>query len=73
MTAIEFLRKNTKKLSMLADIGDNIFRNADFYKCHDWRNHVDEEIKYIWRELSHESRLCVMLMANNIAEREEWD
>lgn len=67
------LRQKVRKFGHLADISNDALDSDDIGKCHDWRNHVDPDIKNIWKCLSEESRLCVVIIANNIAEREELD
>lgn len=42
-------------------------------KVHNWRNYVPEEIKLHWEELSLETCLVVLVMAETIAGMEEWD
>ena len=40
-------------------------------KCHDWRNHIPEDLCEIWTELTLETRATCMLMAQGMAERED--
>jgi hypothetical protein len=56
---------------LLADLETPEFDNAG--RVHDWRNHVPEEVKEQWDQLSVEARKVAYLAAYNEAEREEWD
>jgi hypothetical protein len=47
------------------------FENAG--RVHDWRNHVPEEVKEQWDQLSVDAKRVAYLTAYNEAEREEWD
>lgn len=42
-------------------------------KVHEWRNHVPDELKKMWFELSTEARVVLYYMAEKLASAEEWD
>lgn len=42
-------------------------------KVHDWRNHVPESVRSMWRDLDYRGRCAVALMAMEAADAEEWD
>lgn len=42
-------------------------------RVHDWRNHVGEHTKTIWRELTQRQRIALALDADELAGREEWE
>jgi len=41
-------------------------------KVHDWRNHVDHELRSLWTTLTLETRLAITLTAILHAADEEW-
>jgi len=43
------------------------------HKCHDWRNHIPDEIRSVWKEMTVESRVVTYLMAVKKANAENWD
>lgn len=50
--------------------------NPDFdkaRKCHDWRNHIPDNVRELWSEMSVEARVVAYLMAERQAAAEEWD
>ena len=42
-------------------------------KCHDWRNHVPEEIQKAWPLLDRTARMAIFIMAEDEAEDEYWE
>lgn len=40
---------------------------------HDWRNHVPICIQEHWNNLTTDARMCVALMAMEMADRENWE
>jgi len=42
-------------------------------RCHDWRSHVPEIIQDAWHVLSEDARACVCIIAQEHADREEWE
>lgn len=42
-------------------------------KVHNWRNHVPESIREVWDALAPQARAVVILMAQEQANREEWN
>ena len=42
-------------------------------EVHDWRNHVDGDIRDLWPAMSLQTRCAITLMAMQCAEDEEWD
>lgn len=40
---------------------------------HDWRNHIPEEFIPIWSKLSTETRMALAIVAERLADREEWE
>lgn len=53
------------------DISEHTFQVM--WKCHNWKNHIPESIEQIWPQLSEETRLVALIMAEEIADREEWE
>lgn len=47
------------------------FENAG--KCHDWRNHIPEEIQNGWKDLPDVAKAIAIYMAEQVANREEWE
>jgi len=43
------------------------------FKCHNWMNHVPDSMKSLWGELSLETKLCILWVAEIQANQEEWD
>lgn len=41
-------------------------------RLHDWRNYVSQ-FRDIWHELPHEARIIAALIAEEAADREEWN
>jgi len=54
-----------------AELENPEFENAG--RVHDWRNHVPEEVKEQWDQLSVDARKVAYLTAYHEAEEEEWD
>ena len=44
-----------------------------FEDCHDWKSHIPGELRRLWAELSHESRLALFVVAQKLADDEEWE
>lgn len=42
-------------------------------KVHNWRNHVPESIREVWDALAPQARAVAILMAQERANREEWN
>jgi len=42
-------------------------------RVHDWRNHVPDEVIRMWDELSIDAKMVVKLMADDLAQAEEWE
>jgi len=42
-------------------------------RVHDWRNHISDDFKKIWKELPLVARFALVIMAEEEADREEWD
>jgi hypothetical protein len=42
-------------------------------RVHDWRNHISDELRGLWAELSPESRLLAFSSASLDADAEDWD
>lgn len=55
----------------LDELDNPEFENAG--RVHDWRNHVPEEVKEQWDQLSLDAKQVAYLAAYNEAENEEWD
>lgn len=55
----------------LEELENPDFENAG--RVHDWRNHIDEEVKQQWDRLTLEERAIAYLSAENDADNEEWD
>jgi hypothetical protein len=47
------------------------FENAG--RVHDWRNHVPDDIKEVWGQLSYEAKFIAAYVADEAAGKEEWD
>lgn len=43
------------------------------YRMHNWCNYVPEEYKTLWSELSLEVRTAIYFMAQEQADKEEWE
>lgn len=56
---------------LLAELENPEFENAG--RVHDWRNHVLDEVKEQWAQLSFDARKVAYLTACNEADNEEWD
>lgn len=67
MKVYELIRKHRE----IGNTDDPQFNKAR--KCHDWRNHVPDDIVALWKEMSVEARVMVFLMAERQANLEEWD
>ena len=57
--------------AVAAELGSPRWQMAD--KCHDWRNHVDEDLKPFWTELPMSARIVAFLHAWRASQSEEWD
>lgn len=42
-------------------------------RTHNWRNHVSDEMKERWDELSELAQRLIYEQADNLAAREEWN
>lgn len=42
-------------------------------KCHDWRNHVPEEVKAIWSTFTPAQLLALYAWADGLADSEVWE
>lgn len=42
-------------------------------RVHDWRNHIPEEIRGCWGQLSPDARIVAYAFARRLAADEEWD
>jgi len=52
---------------------DNTNPFTDISKCHDWRNYIPKQFKDIWLRFSLRERLLMSIIAQEVADREEWD
>lgn len=53
------------------DLSDDTFGRTG--RIHDWRNHVPLSVIDIWETLTLRERFVAALVAQNMAEREEWE
>lgn len=44
-----------------------------YWKCHNWRNHVSEEIAEIWDTFTDVQKKVLASHFQNLANREEWE
>lgn len=42
-------------------------------RVHDWRAYIPTQMMDAWDSLSLETRICLFLVADEVASREEWD
>jgi hypothetical protein len=42
-------------------------------KTHDWRNHVSPVLRHMWPDISVETRMVAVIMAEEAASKEEWE
>ena len=52
-------------------IGDLDFE--DNSRVHNWRNYVPSAIKESWGDLSKQEKLLIAIVAQEAADKEEWD
>lgn len=73
MNILKYLRKEANKIFLHCsyDISNNTLAQRE--KVHEWKNHIHESIEQIWNQLSEESRLVALIMAEDRADKEEWD
>lgn len=50
---------------------DESFENIS--KVHDWRNYIPDEIKEIWNDLTLREKQLLFIMAEQQADKEEWE
>lgn len=71
--------KNTLKTIMKESfswISDEELNSPQFEaagRIHDWRNYVPDNLHHIWDGLTEETKLVAFLIAENIADKEDWD
>jgi len=41
--------------------------------CHDWKNHVPEDVRVIWNGFTESQKMALSLWARNLADQEEWE
>lgn len=63
-----YLKKIAPNNAMLP----NPFRTP-INKCHDWRNYIPLQIRSIWLRFSLRERLLMSIIAQDVADNEEWD
>lgn len=42
-------------------------------KCHDWKNHISDRVRELWRSFTCEQMVALANQANDLADQEEWD
>jgi hypothetical protein len=42
-------------------------------RIHDWRNYVGEKVAALWAQLPLDVRLAIMIDAQTMADKEDWD
>lgn len=47
------------------------FRNRG--RVHDWRNHVPDELREMWPQLTFRERAIIALIADDLADGENWE
>ena len=57
----------------LAEIDNPEWEKYKHDRVHNWRNHVLEEHKELWNELSLETRTAIYFMAEEQAGDEHWE
>ena len=55
----------------VTDISNPEFEKAG--KVHDWRNHVPQIIRDLWKTFTAEQKIALMTWAENLAELEHWE
>lgn len=53
------------------DLSDDTFNHIT--KVHDWKNHVPQEVIKNWVILQTDERFLIAIVAQDAADREEWD
>ncbi len=66
MTILQLIKRN-KEIGLTDDPQFDKAR-----KKYDWRNHLPDEIRGLWRELSVEARVIAFFMAERRACQEDW-
>ncbi len=46
---------------------------SDDGRVHNWKNHVDESMKCVWKELSPDARLIAFIYAKTASDNEYWE
>lgn len=46
---------------------------GEAHKVHDWRNYVPSGFRHLWKDLSDETRIAIIAIAERQANAEEWD
>lgn len=46
---------------------------TDLRQIHNWRNHIPDMIQALWGVLGDDARLVAYVMAEKVANNEEWD
>lgn len=78
VNAIDALRNAVVKtdkigrpLLFFADLSDDTFARKT--RIQDWRNYVPFEIQKVWAQLTERERRIAAIVAQSVADREEWD
>lgn len=55
------------------DMIENPHRHGSVGKCHDWRNHITDEVAEMWEELPEIAKFVAYISADHAAGNEEWE
>ena len=58
-------------LKIEQDLDNPNFKELD--RIHNWRNHIDYDIKNVWKKLTKREKFLIAYLAEKEADQEEWD
>lgn len=71
MNVVKYLENETQNIFCGNDISKETFNHIE--RVHDWRKYIPLVLQNIWTELSKETRLALLIMAEEISDNKEWE